>query len=72
MKDGVSAASTLAATNTVSAAAKIRRRSTRASTTPATGAATATVAEKTVTSCPATPSETSRSAAISGRTPAMT
>ena len=61
-----------AATKTAKEAANRCLRGTRASVTPAMGAARATVSEKTVTNWPACASPTPRSRAISGRTPAIT
>ena len=71
-KDEATTAPRFAPAKMMSATRNSRRGGTRASATAATGAATATVAENAVTSCPAWPSVTPRSVAISGRMPAMT
>lgn len=71
-RDVAVAAARFATTKIANATVNRRRRGTRASAMPATGAMSATAREKTVTSCPARASLTPRSSAISGRTPAIT
>lgn len=69
---GLTAAPALAAVKTSAAETRTVLRGARAVATAASGAATATVTEKTVPSCPAVPTLTSRERAISGSTPAIT